>query len=439
MTYRDDVEGLDASILMHPKVWEASGHVENFTDPMIDCKQCKSRFRLDAFADSFSDKKQKKSIELLKSKLNEKDELIKKIDDIYANPGDENPFDILLEDKDLGKMLLEELNCPQCGNKNTFTEARKFNLMFKTFIGPVEDSGSVVFLRPETAQGIFVNFLNVQNASRQKLPFGIAQIGKAFRNEINTKNFLFRTREFEQMEMQFLIHPSEDTKWYEYWKEMRMEWYKSLGMTPSKLRYHDHPAEKLAHYAKVATDIEYEFPFGWGEIEGIHNRTDFDLARHEEFSGKSLKYFDETKKEKYIPYIIETSAGASRSFMAFLIDAYYEEEVKGEKRVVLKFQPKLAPIKAAIFPLVNKDGMPEIARNIEVDLRKSLKVFYDDKGAVGRRYRRQDEAGTPYCITIDNQTLDDKTVTVRERDSMEQERIAADQLAGYILSKLHNQ
>ncbi len=439
MTYRDDVEGLDASILMHPKVWEASGHVENFTDPMIDCKQCKSRFRLDAFADSFSDKKQKKSIELLKSKLNEKDELIKKIDDIYANPGDENPFDILLEDKDLGKMLLEELNCPQCGNKNTFTEARKFNLMFKTFIGPVEDSGSVVFLRPETAQGIFVNFLNVQNASRQKLPFGIAQIGKAFRNEINTKNFLFRTREFEQMEMQFLIHPSEDAKWYEYWKEMRMEWYKSLGMTPSKLRYHDHPTEKLAHYAKVATDIEYEFPFGWGEIEGIHNRTDFDLARHEEFSGKSLKYFDETKKEKYIPYIIETSAGASRSFMAFLIDAYYEEEVKGEKRVVLKFQPKLAPIKAAIFPLVNKDGMPEIARNIEVDLRKSLKVFYDDKGAVGRRYRRQDEAGTPYCITIDNQTLDDKTVTVRERDSMEQERIAADQLAGYILSKLHNQ
>jgi len=439
MTYRDDVEGLDASILMHPKVWEASGHVENFTDPMIDCKQCKSRFRLDAFADSFSDKKQKKSIELLKSKLNEKDELIKKIDDIYANPGDENPFDILLEDKDLGKMLLEELNCPQCGNKNTFTEARKFNLMFKTFIGPVEDSGSVVFLRPETAQGIFVNFLNVQNASRQKLPFGIAQIGKAFRNEINTKNFLFRTREFEQMEMQFLIHPSEDTKWYEYWKEMRMEWYKSLGMTTSKLRYHDHPAEKLAHYAKVATDIEYEFPFGWGEIEGIHNRTDFDLARHEEFSGKSLKYFDETKKEKYIPYIIETSAGASRSFMAFLIDAYYEEEVKGEKRVVLKFQPRLAPIKAAIFPLVNKDGMPEIARNIEVDLRKNLKVFYDDKGAVGRRYRRQDEAGTPYCITIDNQTLDDKTVTVRERDSMEQERIASDQLAGYILSKLHNQ
>ena len=437
MTYRDDVEGIDASILMHPKVWEASGHVENFTDPMIDCKQCKSRFRLDVLGDSFNEKKKKKAIDSLKQKLNEDEELINKIDSIYENPGDEDPFNLVLENDKLGKLLLEELNCPQCGNKNTFTEARKFNLMFKTFVGPVEDSGSVVFLRPETAQGIFVNFLNVQNASRQKLPFGIAQIGKAFRNEINTKNFLFRTREFEQMEMQFFVNPSEDTKWYAYWKEKRLEWYKSMGITPSRLRYHDHPADKLAHYAKEATDIEYEFPFGWGEIEGIHNRTDFDLIRHEEFSGKSLKYFDEAAKEKYVPFIIETSAGASRSFMAFLIDAYYEEEVNGEKRAVLKFHPKLAPIKAAIFPLVNKDGMPEIAREIEADLRKSLKVFYDDKGAVGRRYRRQDEAGTPYCITVDNQTLEDKTVTVRERDTMEQVRIAMDQLTGYILSKLH--
>jgi len=437
MTYRDDVEGIDASILMHPKVWEASGHVENFTDPMIDCKQCKSRFRLDVLGDSFNEKKKKKAIDSLKQKLISGEELINNLDEIFENPGDEDPFNLVLENDKLGKMLLEELNCPQCGNKNTFTEARKFNLMFKTFIGPVEDSGSVVFLRPETAQGIFVNFLNVQNSSRQKLPFGIAQIGKAFRNEINTKNFLFRTREFEQMEMQFFVNPMEDTKWYAYWKEKRMEWYKSMGITASKLRYHDHPAGMLAHYAKVATDIEYEFPFGWGEIEGIHNRTDFDLSRHEEFSGKSLKYFDEAAKEKYIPFIIETSAGASRSFMAFLIDAYYEEEVKGEKRAVLKFHPKLAPIKAAIFPLVNKDGMPEIAREIEVDLRKSLKVFYDDKGAVGRRYRRQDEAGTPYCITVDNQTLDDKTVTVRERDSMEQVRITVDQLAGYILNKLH--
>ena len=437
MTYRDDVEGIDASILMHPKVWEASGHVENFTDPMIDCKQCKSRFRLDVLSDSFNEKKKKKAIDSLKQRLNNSEELIIKLNGIYENPGDEDPFNLMLENDTLGKMLLEELNCPQCGNKNTFTEARKFNLMFKTFIGPVEDSGSVVFLRPETAQGIFVNFLNVQNASRQKLPFGIAQVGKAFRNEINTKNFLFRTREFEQMEMQYFVNPNEDTKWYAYWKEKRLGWYKSMGITSSKLRYHDHPEDKLAHYAKEATDIEYEFPFGWGEIEGIHNRTNFDLSRHEEFSGKSLKYFDEAAKEKYVPFIIETSAGASRSFMAFLIDAYYEEEVKGEKRAVLKFHPKLAPIKAAIFPLVNKDGMPEIAREIEADLRKSLKVFYDDKGAVGRRYRRQDEAGTPYCITVDNQTLEDKTVTVRERDSMEQVRIAMDQLTGYILSKLH--
>jgi len=308
--------------------------------------------------------------------------------------------------------------------------------MFKTFIGPVEDSGAVVYLRPETAQGIFVNFLNVQGASRQKLPFGIAQVGKAFRNEINTKNFLFRTREFEQMEMQYFVNPSEDMKWYDYWKEIRIDWYKSLGMTASKLRFHDHPREKLAHYAKQATDIEYQFPFGWGEIEGIHNRTDFDLSRHEEYSGKSMKYFDEESKEKLIPYIIETSAGASRSFMAFLIDAYYEEEVKGEMRSVLRFHPKLAPLKAAIFPLVNKDGMPEIAREIEADLRKYFKVFYDDKGAVGRRYRRQDEAGTPYCITVDTQTLEDKTVTVRERDSMEQDRVAATALKQYLIDKL---
>ena len=439
MTYREDIEGIDASILMHPRVWEASGHVENFTDPMIDCKQCKSRFRMDVLGDSFNDKKQKKAIEALKNKVGGNENLLQQIDEVYANPGDENPFDTILENKIFSKLLLEELNCPQCGNKNTFTEARNFNLMFKTFIGPVEDSGAVVFLRPETAQGIYVNFLNVQSASRQKLPFGIAQIGKAFRNEINTKNFLFRTREFEQMEMQFFINPKEDRKWYDYWKEERLEWFKLMGMTPSKLRFHDHPSEKLAHYAKEATDIEYEFPFGWGEIEGIHNRTDYDLGRHEEFSGKSLKYFDEAVKEKYIPYIIETSAGASRSFMAFLIDAYYEEEVKGEKRAVLKFHPRLAPIKTAIFPLVNKDGMPEIARSIETDLRRSLKVFYDDKGAVGRRYRRQDEAGTPYCITVDNQTLEDQTVTVRQRDTMEQERVATEKLSGYILNKLHTQ
>jgi glycyl-tRNA synthetase len=436
MTYRDDVEGLDASILMHPKVWEASGHVENFTDPMIDCKQCKSRFRLDVLGDSINEKKKEKALTELKNDFKDNTEVLNKIEDIIKNPGDEDPFNVLLEDEQVGKTLLSKLNCPQCGNANTFTDARKFNLMFKTFIGPVEDSGSVVYLRPETAQGIFVNFLNVQNSARQKLPFGIAQIGKAFRNEINTKNFLFRTREFEQMEMQYFVNPNEDKKWYEYWKILRLEWYKSLGMTADKLRYHDHPVNKLAHYAKDATDIEYEFPFGWGEIEGIHNRTNFDLSQHEKFSGKSLKYFDEQSKEKYIPYIIETSAGASRSFMAFLIDAYYEEEVNGEIRSVLRFHPKLAPVKAAIFPLVNKDGMPEISREIEKDLRKNFKVFYDDKGAVGRRYRRQDEAGTPFCITVDTQTLEDKTVTVRDRDTMQQERIAIDQLTKYLSDKL---
>ena len=428
MTYRDNIEGLDASILMHPRVWEASGHVENFSDPMVDCKQCKARFRFDHLNDQIQFKKKKKILEeyatLFPIQLSSDEEEISQL------------FNSILEDNEKSLKLLELLNCPQCGNKGTFTAARQFNLMFKTFLGSVEDQSAVVYLRPETAQGIFVNFLNVQGSARQKLPFGIAQIGKAFRNEINTKNFLFRTREFEQMEMQFFVKPVDDKKWYDYWKAERLEWFKSLGMNPNKLRYHDHPKDKLAHYAKEATDIEYEFPFGWGEIEGIHNRTDFDLARHEEFSGKSLKYFDEESKEKFIPYIIETSAGASRSFMAFLIDAFHEEMVNDELRSVLRFNSKLAPIKAAIFPLVNKDGMPDVARNIEKDLRKYFKVFYDDKGAVGRRYRRQDETGTPYCITIDTQTLQDNTVTVRERDSMIQERISSDQLKNYLINKL---
>jgi len=431
MTLREDIEGLDAAILMHPRVWEASGHVENFTDPMVDCKQCKSRYRLDILFEDISIKKQKEVLRALdpqKYQGQQKDELIaeefKKI--IDASP----------------TSVLNLLNCPNCGNKGTFTEARKFNLMFKTFVGPVEDSSAVVYLRPETAQGIFVNFLNVQAASRQKIPFGIAQIGKAFRNEINTKNFLFRTREFEQMEMQFFVKPGTDDKWFEYWREQRMQWFIDLGMKKDKLQWHRHEADKLAHYAKDAYDIEFEFPFGWGEIEGIHNRTDYDLSRHEEYSGKSMKYFDEETKEKFTPYIIETSAGASRSLMAFLVNAYHEEEAptaegKMEMRVVMKFHPKLAPMKAAIFPLVNRDGMPEIAKNIEKDLRPHLRVFYDDSGAVGRRYRRQDEIGTPFCITVDSQTLQDQTVTVRERDSMLQERVAFDKLLFYLYNKLN--
>ena len=432
MTYREDVEGLDAAILMHPRVWEASGHVENFTDPMIDCKQCKARFRLDTLGEAIADKKKEKLFETFLEKS--KDENVKSL--INSDKTLDEKFEMLLSNKDNADSFLEEINCPQCGNKGTFTTPRNFNLMFKTFLGPVEKLENAIYLRPETAQGIFVNFLNVQSASRQKLPFGIAQIGKAFRNEINTKNFLFRTREFEQMEMQYFVKPADDKKHYDSWKATRLEWYKKLGMTPEKLRYHDHPANKLAHYAKEATDIEYEFPFGWGEIEGIHNRTNFDLGRHEEYSGKSQKYFDEELKEKYIPFIIETSAGASRSFMAFLVDAYNEEEVNGEIRVVLKFHPKLAPIKAAILPLVNKDGMPEMARDIENDLRPFMKVFFDDKGAVGRRYRRQDEAGTPFCITIDTQTMQDNTVTVRDRDSMEQIRLDRKELLRYFLEKL---
>ncbi len=394
MTYREDVEGLDAAILMHPRVWEASGHVENFTDPMVDCKECKARFRADQ-----------------------------------------------IEDAMCGSPAYKGRKAHKCQAEGKFTEARQFNLMFKTFVGPVEDAGAVVYLRPETAQGIFVNFLNVQTASRQKIPFGIAQIGKAFRNEINTKNFLFRTREFEQMEMQFFVKPGTDVEWFAYWKEERITWFRNLGMRADRLQFHQHEPDKLAHYAKDAYDIEYAFPFGWGEIEGIHNRTDFDLSRHEQYSTKTMKYFDEQTKEKFTPFIIETSAGASRSFMAFLVDAYNEEEAptadgKMDVRVVMKFHPKLAPIKAAVFPLVNRDGMPEIARGIEAALRPSLRVFYDDSGAVGRRYRRQDEIGTPFCITVDSQTLQDQSVTVRHRDSMQQERVGADHLLGFLKERL---
>lgn len=436
MTYREDIEGQDASILMHPRVWEASGHVENFTDPMLDCRQCKSRFRLDVLGEAITDKKKEKILKSFVEKVSGSEKELPVSDIIGLDISLNEKFEKILENNSIVFDLLSLLNCPNCGTADSFTEPRKFNLMFKTFAGPLENEDNVVYLRPETAQGIFVNFLNVQVASRQKLPFGIAQIGKAFRNEINTKNYLFRTREFEQMEMQYFVKPEDDEKFYKYWKEARLEWFKSLGMTSDKLRYHDHPEDKLAHYAKEATDIEYLFPFGWGEIEGIHNRTDFDLSRHEEYSGKAMRYFDEETREKILPYIIETSAGASRSFMAFLIDAYREEEVKGENRVVLKFHPKIAPVKAAIFPLVNRDGMPEVAREIEAYLRPHIRVFYDSKGAIGRRYRRQDEAGTPFCITVDTQTLSDNTVTLRDRDSMEQERINKESLLMSLQEKL---
>lgn len=432
MTYRENIEGLDASILMHPKVWEASGHVENFSDPMVDCKNCRTRYRVDVLFEMLS---QKNKEAVYKTAINNKmiaDEASADKTELALKAFSENP-----------DLFLNEIPCPNCGSKNTFTGARSFNLMFKTFIGPLEDSSNEIYLRPETAQGIYVNFNNVKESSRQKIPFGIAQIGKAFRNEINTKNFLYRTREFEQMEMQFFINPGEDEKWYEYWRSQRLNWFVRYGMKPEKLKFHDH--EKLAHYAKAAVDIEFEFPFGWGEIEGIHNRTDFDLKRHSQYSGKKIEYFDDRTKERFVPFVIETACGASRSFFAFLCNAYDEEEVakenpdgtgQTEERTVLHLHPSLAPIKAAVFPLVNRDGMQEIAQNITEDLRKHFKVFYDDSGAVGRRYRRQDECGTPFCITVDSETLSNNTVTVRDRDSMLQERISKDMLSQYLNSKL---
>ncbi|MHB1049365.1 MAG: glycine--tRNA ligase [Bacteroidota bacterium] len=426
MTFRDDVEGIDASILMHPRVWEASGHVANFTDPMIDCKKCKSRYRVDVLLEDLSVKKKKDVLRDLFPGEFEGQQHDDKITAEFAAR--------LTTDDIIAKAIKQSIACPNCGTKGEFTEARQFNLMFKTFVGPVEDANNVVYLRPETAQGIFVNFLNVQNASRQKLPFGIAQIGKAFRNEINTKNFLFRTREFEQMEMQYFVKPGEEDKYFEYWREERMKWFLGLGMKKENLQWHKH--EKLAHYAKAAFDIEFLFPFGWGEIEGIHSRTNFDLSQHEQFSGKAMKYFDEQSKEKFVPFVIETSVGASRSFMAFLCAAYDEEMVEGEMRTVLHLHPSLAPVKAAILPLVNRDGMDEIARNMTKDLQRHFRVFYDDSGAVGRRYRRQDEIGTPFCFTVDSQTLQDRTVTVRERDTMKQERIAIDAVKEYLFNNI---
>ncbi|OGC79984.1 MAG: glycine--tRNA ligase [candidate division Zixibacteria bacterium RBG_16_43_9] len=374
---RDDIEGLDASILMHPQVWVTSGHVASFADPMVDCKNCKMRFRAEE---------------------------------------------------------VQGTKCPNCGGE--LTEARQFNLMFKTHMGPVEDDASMVYLRPETAQGIYVNFLNVLSPSRQKPPFGIAQIGKAFRNEISPGNFIFRSREFEQMEMQFFINPKEDDKWIEYWKEERMKWYHSLGIKKENLRFHQHDKKELAFYAKMAFDIEYNFPFGWKEIEGIHNRTDYDLSRHTQASGKDLSYYDDQTKERFIPYIIETSAGVDRSLLVCLLDAYHEEVVKDEERTVLRLDPKIAPIKAGVYPLVKRDNMPEIAKKIEDILRPHFKVFYDEGGAIGRRYRRQDEVGTPFGITVDSQTLQDQTVTLRERDSMEQVRVKIDDLVSILNKKI---
>ena len=381
---RDDIEGLDAAILMHPRVWEASGHVAGFTDPLVECKNCHRRFRAD-------------------------------------NPD------------------IAGGQCPVCGTKEAFGEPRMFNLMFRTFMGPVEDAAAVVYMRPETAQGIYVNFQNVVTSSRQRVPFGIAQVGKAFRNEITPGNFIFRTREFEQMEMQFFVEPGTDEEWMDYWKAARMAWHvQAMGIRAEKLRFHEHGPDELAHYAKRAFDIQYEFPFDWQEFEGIHNRTNFDLTRHQEYSGKKLEYIDPADTNKrYIPFIIETSAGLDRTLLVVLMDAYREETVEGEQRVVLGFKPSLAPIKAAIFPLVKKDGLPETAVKIHDAFRAAgINSFYDDSGSIGRRYRRQDEAGTPFGITVDGQTLEDGTVTVRDRDTLAQVRVPVDGLVAWVQERI---
>src|SRR5437667_514045 len=399
---RDDMEGLDAAILMNRLVWKYSGHEATFSDPMSDCRNCKSRPRADHLFVAAKGRDPKGLVEINAA------------------------------------IAAKEIKCPKCGSTD-LTDARPFNLMFRTAVGAVDtgDDSGLVYLRPETAQGIFVNFEHVLETMRRKLPFGIAQIGKAFRNEITPGNFTFRTREFEQMEMQFFVKPGTDAKWFEFWRHERMKWLVgNLGIRAEKVRFHQHTQQELAHYAKDAYDIEYEFPFGWNEFEGIHNRTDFDLSRHQEYSGKKLDYLDTATSERFVPYVVETSAGADRTTLVVRCDAYHEEDVAGEKRVVLRFRPAIAPPKAAVFPLVNKDGMPDLARRIYDDVRTHCNAFYDDGGSIGRRYRRQDEAGTPFGITIDGQSTQDGTVTVRDRDTLQQVRVASDRLVQFLGDKL---
>ena len=384
----ENIVGLDSGIFMHPKIWEASGHVDAFNDPLVDCKQCKARYRAD--------------------------ELIKE-DFMNAN--------------------WAEIQCPKCGTTGNLTNPRQFNLMFKTNIGPIESESETAYLRPETAQGIYVNYLLVQGTMRQKVPFGIAQIGKAFRNEIVARNFIFRTREFEQMEMQYFVKPGDDDNAMIDWKEKRYNFYiNELGISEDKIRFQQHGKDELAHYAKEAWDIEYEFPFGWSEVEGVHNRTDFDLKRHQEFSGKNMQYSDQLLNEKYFPYIIETSAGLNRMLLTVLCDAYWDDSENN--RIVMKIHPKLAPIKAVVCPLVKKDGLPEIGHKIVSDLMKNFNVLYDQQGSIGKRYYRQDEAGTPFCITVDHESKENNTVTLRNRDDQNQDRVKISDLITIIQNRM---
>jgi len=400
---RDDVVGLDSSIILPRQVWVASGHVGVFTDPLTECLSCHKRFRADQMEEEFEEKKGR------------------------APEGG-----------------LAEISCPNCGTRGQWTEPRDFNMMLKTTLGPVEDESGLHYLRPETAQGIFVNFGHVMTTSRKKPPFGIAQIGKSFRNEITPGNFIFRTREFEQMELEFFVEPGTDAEWHQRWIDARTDWYVDLGIARDNLRHYEHPQEKLSHYSTRTVDIEYRFGFSgseWGELEGIANRTDFDLKTHTEHSGQDLSYFDQAKNERWVPYVIEPSAGLTRSLMAFLVEAYNEDEApnaKGgvDKRTVLRLDPRLAPVKAAVLPLSRNEQLSPVARDLAAELRKYWNVDFDDAGAVGRRYRRQDEIGTPFCVTVDFDTLEDQAVTVRDRDTMSQERVALSQVQGYLAQRL---
>jgi glycyl-tRNA synthetase len=403
---RDDVVGLDSSVILPTRTWEASGHVSTFTDPLTECQSCHKRFRADHMQEAYAEKK---------------------------GIADPDSVDLAL------------LACPNCGTRGAWTEPRQFNMMLKTYLGVIEDESGLHYLRPETAQGIFLNFMNVMTASRKKPPFGIAQLGKSFRNEITPGNFIFRTREFEQMEMEFFVKPGEDEEWHQYWIEERTRWYVDLGISSDNLRHFEHPKEKLSHYSKRTVDIEYRFRFAaneWGELEGIANRTDFDLTQHSTFSGQDLSYFDQASGERYVPYVIEPAGGPNRSMMAFLVDAYTEDEApntKGgvDKRTLLRLDPRLAPVKVAVLPLSRNSDLSPKARDLSSELRGvGWNVDFDDAGAIGRRYRRQDEIGTPYCVTVDFDTLADESVTVRERDTMKQERIALAQVRSYFAERL---
>lgn len=445
----ENIVGLDSAIFMHPKTWEASGHVTQFNDPLIDNKDSKKRYRADSLIEDYLQKiegKIEKEISKAVKRFGDDfdEEKFRKTNPrVQANQKKweeiNSRFIKAMKDEDLAEFRQIILDCdiadPVSGSRK-WTEVRKFNLMFETKLGSVSEDSDLIYLRPETAQGIFVNFLNVQKSGRMRIPFGIAQVGKVFRNEIVARQFLFRMREFEQMEMQFFIKPGDEIKWFEYWKEARMKWHKALGFGDHKYRFHDH--DKLAHYANAATDIEFEFPIGFKEVEGIHSRTDFDLSQHQKFSGKKLQYFDPVSKESYIPYVVETSIGLDRMFLAVLTYAYTEEKVPDangnlEERVVLRIPAPIAPVKAAVLPLVRKDGLDEKARKIIDNIKFDFNCQYDEKDSIGRRYRRQDAIGTPFCITIDHQTMEDDTVTIRYRDSMKQDRVSINRLNNIII------